>query len=756
MVMSRALRLAVSVSAATIMAIGTVPAVTRTVQAAGAPWTLPTAPTACTAAQADAGDVSGCLITNGDGLPEMLGWPAPPFPDPQNPTVIAWVDLTIGASGPVVARVQTALITAGIIVAADGLFGQKTADAVTAYQTAQALPATGIVDVTMAGMLGVQNTTGGTWPPAGWRWLGWGYNGSAALAAWEHQLVSNPIPVGSMRIGQLQAFPDALPLFVGFYAEIQARGYVIGDGGTYVFRCTASTRKDCAGLTRAALSNHAYGLASDINTVKNPQRTYYGINGATACQTPVVTNMPKWVIDTAEKWGLYWGGFGWSNGCSSPTEQRTSVTRDPMHFEFNGSPIQAHMILRHNVGAGACVNLVTELGQPVNWCMLQSDTPPAMSRTAIDTKAPAGATAALVNIAATGVQAPGYLTTEDCGARPNGLRGWSNGNTRVRRTSSWATIVPIDAQGRFCIYQSSGFHTVVDVQGFFSPSAAAPDGSLFTPVMSQRTMDTRTQTYCLADGTCVVPGRVGPSVVAASNASTTISPVAVLANLTVTAATSPGYLTADACAALTPGPQSHSNVNYTNLDLSVTNLAVVPATATDTGVQFCTFASQPTHEVVDVLGFVAPPSEGGLGFSSLPPLRVLDTRGCATDPVTQIQQCGVLVKPGVIVHLKAPVGATAVVVNVTAVNPPTRGFVTAAACSTFANRGFASPVVQAVAGSAVANLAVIAVDPDGSYCMTSNTTTHLVVDQVGTFSPTGDLRFVTVSPVRVHDSRPPA
>ena len=755
LLMSRRFRFVTSAAVVLTASVGIVPFGGRVATAAGAPWTLPTVPPTCTQDQADSGDVAGCVITNGDGLPELLGWPAPPFPDPQGQVVSPWVDLTIGASGPTVARVQTALIAGGGSVSADGLFGQRTADAVTAYQTLKALPATGIVDVATANSLGVQNLSGGTWPPSGWKWLGWGYNGSAALAAWERQLISNPIPIGSMKKGQLVAFADALPLFMGFYAEIQARGYVINDGGTYVFRCTASTRKDCAGLTRAALSNHAYGLASDINTIKNPQRAYYGVNGASACATPMVTDLPKWVVDAAQKWGLYWGGYGWSSGCSSPSQSRASVTRDAMHFEFNGSPTQAHMILRRNVGAGACINLVTELGQPLNWCMLNTDVPPAMSRIAISTNAPAGATTALVNIAATGVLGPGYLTAEDCGPRPNGVRGWSNGNVRVGRTSSWATIVPIDAQGRFCIYQSSAFHTVVDVQGFFSPSAAAPTGNLFTPMAARRTMDTRSQTYCLPDGSCIAPSLVGPTIVTTNTVPSTISPVAMLANLTVTEATKPGYLTADACSALTPGPQTHSNVNYTNLDLSITNLGVVPATATDMGVQFCTFTNQLVHEVVDVLGLFAPPDQGGLGYTTLTPTRLIDTRECRTDPVTLVQQCGVANAPGRIIHLIAPAGTTVAVVNVTAVDPVAKGLVTAASCSTFANHGFASPVVQAVANTVVANLAVIPVDPDGSYCIASTTTTHLVVDQVGSFSATGDLRFVPISPNRVHDSRPP-
>ena len=43
------------------------------------------------------------------------------------------------------------------------------------------------------------------------------------------------------------------------------------------------------------LSNHAWGLAVDMNSETNPpDRTYVGIDGATACATPMITDCPLW------------------------------------------------------------------------------------------------------------------------------------------------------------------------------------------------------------------------------------------------------------------------------------------------------------------------------------------------------------------------------------------------------------------------------------------------------------------------------
>lgn len=227
------------------------------VAAADAPWVTPTVPAKCTTQQIDSGNVAGCIVALGPGLPETRGWPAPPYPSPDlaGGTVLAWVDLTIGSTGPTVVKVQQALIDFGATIAADGQFGPITAAAVTTFQADRGLPATGVVDQVTATSLGVQNTGTGVFPPAGWTWLGWGYNGSTALFEWEQQLARNGSQIGSVKSGQLRSFADSLPLFEGFVAEIQTKGYVIGDAGMYVFRCTASTRKDCAGLTRSSLSN---------------------------------------------------------------------------------------------------------------------------------------------------------------------------------------------------------------------------------------------------------------------------------------------------------------------------------------------------------------------------------------------------------------------------------------------------------------------------------------------------------------------
>jgi len=67
-------------------------------------------------------------------------------------------------------------------------------------------------------------------------------------------------------------------------------------------------------------SNHSWGLALDLNATANPV-SYDG---------RVHTNLPKNIIEIAAKFGFFWGG-----------NYSASSYRDPMHFEFLGTPAEA-------------------------------------------------------------------------------------------------------------------------------------------------------------------------------------------------------------------------------------------------------------------------------------------------------------------------------------------------------------------------------------------------------------------------------
>ncbi len=582
----------------------------------------------------------------------------------------------------------------------------------------------------------------------GWKWLGWSYTGSTALRAWEQALWKNAGKIGTIKSGAVQAPPGALVLFEGFLSEIQANGFKVRDVIGYNFRCTSNTRKDCVGLGLDSLSNHAWGLAIDINVSANPEIRYTPVDGAsTACATPMRTDIPKWVVDTAQKWGLLWGGYGWNGGCPTPTAQRSNILRDPMHFEFRGTADDAMAIARFN-GVSVtryCSNQIdgTATVRVCAW----ADRPQAGWRTPITLSAPAGATAALVNITLTGASTDAFVTAERCDVPISGERGWSNGNVGKGGTTANLSVVPLDALGRFCIFNSHPMHVIVDVQGYFVPSrAAGPNGGKFTPVVPTRVLDTRKGTRCDAAGTCNLGGRAistglnGVPVPQLPAGATTV-----LANVTVTdTVRGDSFLTADSCESLTARGQTSSNLNFGAND-TVSNLAVVTVGNVGASRGFCTATTSDLHQIIDVQGAFS--TNGAWGFTLANQARLVDTRRCYVDG------CGVRRPAGGVLRLTAPAGSSAVLVNITLTDSLGAGYVQADKCSTLAPSTETASNANVIPGRTSANMAVIPVDADGSFCLYTSSATHLIVDVQGSFSPSGDLRFVSSTVERRFDSR---
>lgn len=119
------------------------------------------------------------------------------------------------------------------------------------------------------------------------------------------------------------------PIFKAFLTELTSRGYRIDvgtlDDWSYVCRHIAND-------PALPWSNHAWGLAIDVNSLANPMRS------------PLTTDMPAWIRTGAayllEKYGLRWGG----------TYQTTDP--DPMHFEVMVSPTEADAIVARLATSG--------------------------------------------------------------------------------------------------------------------------------------------------------------------------------------------------------------------------------------------------------------------------------------------------------------------------------------------------------------------------------------------------------------------
>ena len=108
-------------------------------------------------------------------------------------------------------------------------------------------------------------------------------------------------------------------IFTAFVDELEARGYKVEgeQRDDWGFAC-----RHIDDDPSKPWSNHAWGLAIDINAPINPRKA------------PLTTNMPAWVREAQplmDKYGLRWGGH-------------FHDLPDPMHFEFMLKPADADRI----------------------------------------------------------------------------------------------------------------------------------------------------------------------------------------------------------------------------------------------------------------------------------------------------------------------------------------------------------------------------------------------------------------------------
>ncbi len=210
---------------------------------------------------------------------------------------------------------------------------------------------------------------------------------------------------------------------------------------------------------------------------------------------------------------------------------------------------------------------------------------------------------------------------------------------------------------------------------------------------------------------------------------------AVSANFTVDRSSAAGYLTASNCAEVNP---SVSTLNFEAGD-SVPNQAIIPLDRGD----ICLFASAATDVLIDVNGYVAPGASQVL--TPVTPRRILDTRA------------GQPLRPGSILRVDveggsspAPDAAVAVALNLTGTGTTESGYVKAFPC------GVAEPEASTLnprAGRDRANSAIIPTGSNGTICLTSNITTHVIIDITGWFGEQSGQRFVPVTPIRLADTR---
>jgi hypothetical protein len=265
------------------------------------------------------------------------------------------------------------------------------------------------------------------------------------------------------------------------------------------------------------------------------------------------------------------------------------------------------------------------------------------------------------------------------------------------------------------------------------PSADVPDTapasptSTFEPVTPNRFADSR----------------AGLRVVRlAANRPTTIDMAAsdvtaVSANFTVDRPNGTGYLTVYNCTSNVP---IVSTLNYLD-GAAVPNQAVVPL---DRG-RLCLYSPVDTEIIIDVNGWFRATNDGNR-FVPTSPARLVDTRANAA-PLRggEIRAFRVEGVAG-----GAPSSATAVALNVTALSPSNFGYLSVFPCdrpaTDVSNVNFRPAENRP-------NSALVPTAADGTVCVVSTVDTGLVIDIFGYFTTGAGLRFTSLNPVRLLDTR---
>jgi len=325
-----------------------------------------------------------------------------------------------------------------------------------------------------------------------------------------------------------------------------------------------------------------------------------------------------------------------------------------------------------------------------------------------------GVSAVVLNATVPAPAASGYLQLYPTGSKP--VTPTSSVNWRPGRTTANAITVGVGTGGTVGLQVGGGTaHVVLDVLGWYGDSTD-PGGERYQPLTPSRIADTRAAggggpVTPAADRTVPVAGHGG---VPSSGAS------AVVLTLTAITPTSAAYLQVYPTGNRPAQPTSNTNLVPGQ---SVAALVTSPL-GTGGAVQLHVSAGS-VGFVADVLGYY---TAGGSRYVPLTPRRILDTRTAA--PVTAGADRTVIIagRNGV------PVGATAVVVNATAV-----GASQPLNLEIYPSGNAPSPRTSTVSvqdGYPVPDLVAMRLGTGGAINLSASSgSTHVVLDVVGYLTP---------------------
>jgi len=323
---------------------------------------------------------------------------------------------------------------------------------------------------------------------------------------------------------------------------------------------------------------------------------------------------------------------------------------------------------------------------------------------------PDDATAVSANFTIVNADGPGYFTAYDCAGSVPSV---STLNYQALDVVPNQAIIPLD-QGDMCLFSVHGAHIIIDINGYMSSSASLE----FVPVDPRRLLDTR-------PSQALVAGVVRRLDVEGGASPAPDGAIAVALNLTAVSPSENGWIRAFPCDAKEPDVSS-LNPRFT---LNRANSAIVPTAGDGT---ICLRSNVTTDVIVDITGWFGPGDH--LEFVPVKSIRMSDTR--SLHPDLNAKRDGQMLKAGEVlkVHIAGTRGVTAsaeaATINIVAAGGWGPGWLRVVPCGTssdVSNLNYEGP-------PAVANGANVKLDSSGSICITTSTTTHVVVDLTGVWT----------------------
>jgi hypothetical protein len=340
---------------------------------------------------------------------------------------------------------------------------------------------------------------------------------------------------------------------------------------------------------------------------------------------------------------------------------------------------------------------------------------------------PARATAAVLNVTATGPTAPSFLTVWPTGsARPTA----SNLNFSPGETVPNLVEVALGTNGQVTVYNASGsVDVVVDLEGYVGPAVSTGTG-LYNPLTPARITDTRPGSGQPNEASTLGPNSQLDVQVNGAGAVPGTGVGAVVLNVTATGPTAQSFLTVWPTGSARP---TASNLNFSP-GQTVPNRVIVPV---GTGGEVSVYNPAGSVDVVvDVGGYFTDDSNSsatGSRFTPAFPARITDTRTGSGSPNTGKTLGSNTTLPVQVTGAGGvPASAvTAAVMNVTVTNTTAQSFLTVWPSAT---RPTASDL-NWVAGETVPNLVVVRLGSDGSVqVFNASGSTDVVVDVSGWYS----------------------